>query len=283
MGYRIGGKPLNFSFQDPLSRKRSLCFSCIVNVGNPALIFNILKMIQPLKRTLNWGKSLHRLMVSLILTVMIGFWATPALATGIYQMPSLSSGSTTWVVDDGEILSRSTEGRLNNTLSDLAKETNYEVRLVTLRRLDYGETIDSFTEKLFKKWFPTAEEAANQVLLVLDLAKNNSGIQAGEQVKSLLPDDVAESVAQETLQYPIRHGDKYNEAFVAASDRLATILSGKPDPGAPKQEDNINVESTFKSAEETNDTSATIIVVVLLVIATIVPMATYYYFQGTRT
>lgn len=232
---------------------------------------------------MNWGKSLHRLIVSLILTVMIGFWATPALATGVYQMPSLSSGAATWVIDNGEILSRSTEGRLNNTLSDLAKETDYEVRFVTIRRLDYGETIDTFTEKLFKKWFPTSEEAANQAVLVLDIAKNNSSIQTGEKLKSLLTDEQAESVAQETLQYPIRKGDKYNEAFVEASDRLATILSGKPDPGAPKEEDNINVESTFKSAEETNDTSATIIVVVLLVIATIVPMATYYYFQGTRT
>ena len=272
-----------FPFSMSFRFNRWLIFSCIVNVGNPALIFNILTMIQPLKTTMNWGKSLQRLIVSLILTVMIGFWATPALATGVYQMPSLSSGSPTWVIDDGEILSRSTEGRLNNTLSDLAKETNYEVRFVIIRRLDYGETIDTFAEKLFKKWFPTPEEAANQTLVVLDLAKNNSAIQTGEKVKSLLTDEQAESVAQETLQYPIRKGDKYNEAFVAASDRLSTILSGEPDPGAPQEEDNISVESTFKSAEETNDTSATIIVVVLLIIATIVPMATYYYFQGTRT
>ena len=136
---------------------------------------------------------------------------------------------------------------------------------------------------MFQKWFPTPESAANQILLVLDTVTNNSAIQTGEKAQSLLTDDIAESVAQDTLKYPLRKGNKYNEAFIAASDRLATILSGKPDPGARKEEDNINVESTFKSAEETNDTSATIIVVVLLVVATVVPMATYYYFQGNRS
>lgn len=252
-------------------------------MGNPALISSILTMIQQLKTRLNWGNLLPGFMISLFLTVIVGFWTTPALATGVYQVPALSSPSDTWVVEMDDVLSRSTEGRLNNTLSDLAKKTGYEVRFLTVHRLDYGETIDSFAEKVFKKWFPTPETAANQTLLVLDTINNNSAIQTGEKTQSLLTDEIAESVAQDTLKYPLRKGDKYNEAFIAASDRIATVLSGEPDPGAPLEEDNINVDSTFKSAEETNDTSATIIVVVLLIVATIVPMATYYYFQGNRS
>jgi len=240
-------------------------------------------MIQHLKTRLNRGQLLPGFIISLVLTILVSFWATPALATGVYQVPALSGTDKTWVVEMDNVLSRSTEGRLNNTLSDLAKNTGYEVRFLTVHRLDYGETIDTFTEKVFQKWFPTPESAANQILLVLDTVTNNSAIQTGEKIKSLLTDEIAESVAQDTLKYPLRKGEKYNEAFIAASDRLATILSGKPDPGARKEEDNINVESTFKSAEETNDTSATIIVVVLLVVATVVPMATYYYFQANRS
>jgi len=104
-------------------------------------------------------------------------------------------------------------------------------------------------------------------------------IHTGDGVKSVLTDAIAESVASETLQVPLRQGDKYNEAFVNAGDRIVTVLSGKPDPGAPEVEDNIQVASTFKSAEETDDRSATIWVVVILVIATVAPMATYFYFQ----
>jgi uncharacterized protein len=240
-------------------------------------------MIQQLKRILNRGNLLPGFVISLILTLILGFSATPALATGVYQVPTVSSGDQTWVVELDGVLSRSTEGRLNNSLSELAKKTGYEVRFLTIRRLDYGETIETFTEKVFQKWFPTPEVAANQTLLVLDLLTNNAAIQTGEKTKSLLTDEIAESVVEKTLKYPLRKGDKYNEAFIAASDRISTVLSGEPDPGPPIEQDNISVESTFKSAEETDDTSATIIVAVLLIVATVVPMATYYYFQATRS
>ncbi|HBW58066.1 MAG TPA: beta-propeller domain-containing protein, methanol dehydrogenase [Oscillatoriales bacterium UBA8482] len=240
-------------------------------------------MIQQLKTILNRGNLLPGFVISLILTVILGFSATPALATGVYQVPTLSSGDQTWVVELDGVLSRSTEGRLNNSLSELAKKTGYEVRFLTIRRLDYGETIETFTEKVFQKWFPTPELAANQTLLVLDLLTNNAAIQTGEKTKSLLTDEIAESVVEKTLKYPLRKGDKYNEAFIEASDRISTVLSGEPDPGPPIEQDNISVESTFKSAEETDDASATIIVVVLLIVATVVPMATYYYFQANRS
>lgn len=240
-------------------------------------------MIQQLKTILNRGNLLPGFVISLILTVILGFSATPALATGVYQVPTVSSGDQTWVVELDGVLSRSTEGRLNNSLSELAKKTGYEVRFLTIRRLDYGETIETFTEKVFQKWFPTPEVASNQTLLVLDLLTNNAAIQTGEKTKSLLTDEIAESVVEKTLKYPLRKGDKYNEAFIAAADRISTVLSGEPDPGPPIEQDNISVESTFKSAEETDDASATIIVVVLLIVATVVPMATYYYFQATRS
>ncbi|CAC5340536.1 MULTISPECIES: photosystem II repair protein Psb32 [Planktothrix] len=240
-------------------------------------------MIQQLKTILNRGNLLTGFIISLLLTVILGFSATPALATGVYQVPTVSSGEQTWVVELDGVLSRSTEGRLNNSLSELAKTTGYEVRFLTIRRLDYGETIETFTEKVFQKWFPTPEVATNQTLLALDLLTNNAAIQTGEKTKSLLTDEIAESVVEKTLKYPLRKGDKYNEAFIAASDRISAVLSGEPDPGPPLEQDNISVESTFKSAEETDDMSATIIVVVLLIVATVVPMATYYYFQANRS
>jgi hypothetical protein len=48
---------------------------------------------------------------------------------------------------------------------------------------------------------------------------------------------------------------------------------------SPSDEQQVQVESTFKSAEETDDQTATIIVVIVLVVATVAPMATYFYLQ----
>ncbi|MCT7949503.1 TPM domain-containing protein [Ancylothrix sp. C2] len=229
----------------------------------------------------------HRLPyhIRLILSIVVLVVATqliglPALATGVYEIPSLAAGDPTWVIDKDEIISRINEGSISTKLDKLAKETGFEVRFVTVRRFDYGETAETFADKLFDKWFPTGEAKANQVLLVLDTTKNTSAIRTGDDLKSILSDEIAESVAQETLMVPLREGDKYNQAFLDAADRLVAVLSGEADPGARVVADTLNVERTFKKAEETDQGNSTIVVVVLLIAATVIPMVTYFWYQG---
>ncbi|MFB8789436.1 MAG: TPM domain-containing protein [Potamolinea sp.] len=238
-------------------------------------------MKQLLSQLYNRSKFLQSLILPLLLIILAsGLVAAPANAIGVYQMPKVSAGEPIWVLDKAEVLSRLNEGKLSNTLDDLAKKTGKEVRMVTIHRLDYGETTESFTNALFEKWFPTAEAQANQILLVLDTVTNTTAIRTGETVKSILADDIAKSVASETVTVPIRDGNKYNQAFSDASDRLVAVLSGNPDPGPPVVEENIQVASTFKKAEETDTKNSTVWVVVILVIATVVPMATYFLYQG---
>lgn len=229
----------------------------------------------------NWGKSLQHLILSVVLifatTVLV---AAPAFATGVYEMPSLAAGSSTWIIDKGEVVSRVTEGKISSKLSNLAKETGNEVRIVTVHRLDYDETIQSFTNQLFEKWFPTPEAQANQILLAIDTVTNSTAIRTGEKVKSIVPDEIAQSVASETVQVPLRQGDKYNQALEDAGDRLVAVLSGQPDPGPPKVVENVQVEGTFKKAEETDRGSSTVWVVGLLIAATVIPMATYFWYQS---
>ncbi|MBF2073917.1 MAG: TPM domain-containing protein [Synechococcales cyanobacterium C42_A2020_086] len=235
-------------------------------------------------RNQNWPRQLLAGLAGLIL--MLQLWmlgVEPASATGVYSMPSLAPGEPTWVVDQAGALSRATRGELGGNLEKLAKQTGTEVRFVTIHRLDYGETIDSFTDKLFETWYPTPEAQANQVLLVLDNVTNTAAIRVGSGVESVLPKETAESVAQETLLVPLRQGNKYNQAFLDASDRLVAVLSGEPDPGPPVVESDVQIEGTFARAEDTNDRSATILVVVLLVLATVIPMATYYLYQAFQS
>ncbi|MBE8998238.1 TPM domain-containing protein [Nostoc sp. LEGE 12447] len=235
-------------------------------------------MKQLLKQIFSSQKHLIRLVLTLVtVTLTASLFATPALATGVYQLSSLTAD--TWVLDQGEVISRLNEGKISSAFEDLAKQTNKEVRIVTVRRLDYGETPESFTKELFEKWFPTKEAQANQTLLVIDTVTNGTSIITGDEVKPLLTDAIAESVATETVSVPLRNGNKYNQAFLDASDRLVAVLSGKPDPGPPQIADNVQVEGTYKKAEETNQGNATAWVVGLLIAATVIPMATYYIYQ----
>lgn len=229
-----------------------------------------------MRSTLSWIFSVA---VLLLATQM---FVASAQATSLYEIPALEDD--TWIVDAADILSRSSEGKISTDLSKLAAQTGYEVRLVTIHRLDYEETAQGFTDKLFQRWFPEPDEQANQVLLVIDNVTNNTGIRTGEKVKQVLSDDIATSVAQESVLIPLKEGNRYNQALLGASERIVAVLSGNADPGPPELKDDVMVEGTFATKEKTKESNATVWVVGFLIAATVIPMATYYFYQwlGSR-
>ncbi|BAZ81424.1 TPM domain-containing protein [Sphaerospermopsis kisseleviana CS-549] len=237
-------------------------------------------MKQLLKQLFSGHSYLTRLIVPVLVMMMaISVFVTPAFATGVYQIPNLTAD--TWIVDEGDVLSRFNEGQISGAFKDLAKATGNEVRIVTIHRFDYGETPESFAKGLFTKWFPTPEAQANQAIVIVDTLTNGATIVSGDQVKTLLTDEIANSVTEETLGSALRDGNKYNQGFLDVRDRLVAVLSGKPDPGPPAEKETVQVESTFSNAEETdkNKGNATAWVVGLLIAATVIPMATYYLYQ----
>lgn len=216
------------------------------------------------------------LLSAILPLLLVALTAAPAWATGVTQIPDISTDPSTWVVDQADVISRINEGKLNRALKELAQQSGNEVKMVVVRRLNYGETIDSFADKLFARWYPTPEDQANKTLLVFDTITNNAAIRRGEATQALLSDEIAQSIVTDTIGVPIRKGDKYNQAFLGAEDRLVAVLSGQPDPGPPEVKPEIQVEGTFTPAEETDSRSSTIWVVSLLVAATVIPMATYF-------
>jgi uncharacterized protein len=238
------------------------------------LAYNIMSYIRHCLRQI--------LLLTIVAAISIGIFALPAQATAVYEVPVVSAGVPTWIVDQADVLSLSTKGKVKGTLEQLAKQTGKEVRFVTVHRLDYGDTIQIFTDKLFKKWFSTPEEQANQTLIVLDNVTNTIGIQTGVEVKSILTEAIATSITTETMSMPLRDGNKYNQAFSDGADRLMAVLSGQADPGPPKAISTPEVGRTFLKAEETeaNRTNFLIIVIGLLIAATIIPMATWWWYQN---
>lgn len=217
--------------------------------------------------------------LGLLLTIQC--WLTgigPAQATGVYELPPLPADKPLWVLDEAEVLSRFNQNSLSSKLEKLADETGQQVRFVTIRRLDYGETVDTFAKQLFEKWFADPATQQKQTLLVLDTLTNNAGIYRGEGTRPLLSDETATSVVQETLMAPLRDGDRYNQAFLDTGDRLVAILTGQPDPGPPRVASIVETEGTFATPEETAQSNATLWVIALLIAATVIPMATYYFY-----
>lgn len=206
----------------------------------------------------------------------IAGYVVPAHAAGVYDVPFGSVDQPIWLVDQAEAISRANEGRLNRELADLAAKTGRGLHFVAIRRLDYGQTMAEFTDKVFAKWFPTPETGANEVVVAIDVLTNNVAIAVGDNLKDLIPATTAESITGETIAYPLR-SSSYNQALLDAAARIGAIFEGKADPGPPDIAE-INIESTFTKAEDTKTTSSTIWVVVLLILATAIPMATYWWY-----
>jgi len=204
-----------------------------------------------------------KLLASLLLSCCIALAVSlsPAAAMGVYDLPILSPGAPTYVVDP------------------VAAISAQEVRMVVVRRLDYGQKIDNLADDILREWYPNSEDRANQTIIVLDTLTNKTAIRVGEEAKPLLTDAIADSILSETMAVPLKDGGKYNQALLDASRRLTAVLSGEPDPGPPEVA-TINIESTFTTAEETDDKNATIWVIVLLVLATVIPMVTYFWYAG---
>nr|WP_238568918.1 TPM domain-containing protein [Xenococcus sp. PCC 7305] len=217
--------------------------------------------------------------MSLIIMLFASFClANPAIATGLYELPNNPMAKDIWVVDLANEISLATQGSLSSDFKDLAKATGQEIRMVAIRRLDYGETINTLADKLFANWYPSEEDKSNQTLLVMDTLTNTAALRTGDAARMLVKPEIAESLVEETVGYDLRNGNKYNQAFLDASDRLMAVLSGEADPGPPAIEKTIQVASTFSSAEETDDGIAFTWVIVLLILATVIPMVTYFLY-----
>ncbi len=221
-----------------------------------------------------WNNGIRYLLLALLASTL---WVTPVWATSAIDIPFPETA--TGVIDEGNVLSAVTQGSVGRSLQDLAEATGMNVHIVTVHRLDYGETPQSFVDDLFSQWFPDPESQANQVIIALDTVTNGTAIHYGDAVAERLNPETAESIVQETMRVPLRDGN-YNQSVLDTVDRLAKVLKGEPDPGPPVVRETV-VEKTYKSKEETDDRSATIIVVALLIAATVIPMVTYFMYQGS--
>ncbi|OKH19720.1 photosystem II repair protein Psb32 [[Limnothrix rosea] IAM M-220] len=225
-------------------------------------------------KTISRWQKLGLWLVSVVL--VFGGFVLPAQATGVYDVPYSTPDQPIWLVDQAEAISRANDGRLNRELETLAEKTGKGLHFVAIRRLDYGQTIEEFAEKVFAKWFPTAADGSDEMVIAVDVLTNNVAIALGENLKEKFPEETIKSITEKTVGYPLRKS-AYNQALLEAEERVSAIFAGEADPGPPQIAE-INIESTFTKAEDTKTTSSTIWLIVLLVLATAIPMGTYWWY-----
>ena len=200
--------------------------------------------------------------------------APAAWATGLSDFTDQPPASH--VVDTADLLSRAANTELDKRLEAFGGSA-LDARLVTLRRLDYGLSLDGLGQGLLQRW--SAPAGPDQLLLLIESQNNSAAVVASEGLADRLPAAVLSSTAISTMGLPLREGARYRQASLDALDRLGAVLQGEADPGPPQLQERLPIETNIPTREETAASNAWLWVVVLLVVGTLVPMITWWVFS----
>ncbi|MFZ9147540.1 MAG: photosystem II repair protein Psb32 [Vulcanococcus sp.] len=223
----------------------------------------------------SFRNQLWALLVSGLL-VLVALIAPPAaLATGAQNFPEQLPAAA--VLDEADLLSRAANAEVTARLESLSDE-RVDARLITLRRLDYGTSLETLGQNLLERW--QNEANADRLLLLLIESQNNSAaVVAGSGLQQELSANLLSSTAISTMGLPLREGARYRQASLDALSRLEVVLNGQDDPGPPQLLERMPVETNIPTKEETASSNALLWVVVLLVVGTLVPMITWWVFS----
>ena len=224
------------------------------------------------------GDRLRHQFWSLLLAVVVLLGsvalAPAAWATGVADFSPQAPASH--VVDTADLLSRSANTELDRRLDGFGG-TALDARLVTLRRLDYGLSLDGLGQGLLQRW--SAPDAPPLLLLLIESQNNSAAVVASNELAAQLPQELLSSTALSTMGLPLREGARYRQASLDALDRLGAVLQGEADPGPPQLQERLPIETNIPTKEETASSNALMWVVVLLVVGTLVPMITWWVFS----
>ncbi len=219
--------------------------------------------------------TIGRLLQACLLVLLLALPVAPALAVSASDFADTLPPER--VLDQAGVLSRSASADVTRQLDALTAE-RVDARLITLKQLDYGISLNQLGDALLQRWQP-GDEANGLLLFLIDAQTNTAALVASPQLSGQLSGELLRSTARFTISPPIRDGARFRQASLDGIQRITTVLQGGEDPGIPVVAEVITPTSNVPSRDETASSNAFTWVVVLLVVGTVVPMATWWVFS----
>lgn len=223
---------------------------------------------ESLQRLIPEKRFLAALGVAVLLALSSGTEVPRAFAEVPSTVPS------TAFYDDVSVVPKGTAQLFGKAADSIANNTGFHVRFVIVRSLPFGSTPNDYAQQLASDW----QLGDKDILFVASVKLARAGVYVGEAARSILKDDVAKSIAEETFGIPA--GDeRYGAGLLDVSNRLIPVLGGEADPGPPIVSTG-EVVQNFKTKTETKNERNKYIKVVggVLIIALVAPLIqTYWY------
>jgi uncharacterized protein len=128
-----------------------------------------------------------------------------------------------WVTDLAGAFDQQNRENLLALSVELEKKTTAELAVVTVDSLR-GESIESYSTRLFNYWGVGKSGYNNGVLLVFSMQDRRMRIAVGDGLTSLLPDDLCQQIIDDTIA-PFFKAGRYGDGAYAGAARVAEVLS----------------------------------------------------------
>ena len=144
---------------------------------------------------------------------------TAAWATGLADFPSQPPASH--VLDQADLLSRSADAELDRRLQDFGGD-RIDARLVTLRRLDYGLSLDALGDQLVQAWGSDASDRS-LLLLLIESQNNSAAVVASNDLEGQLSTELLSSTAISTARPVVSSPSTHSSSRLVSLQRRGSI------------------------------------------------------------
>ncbi|MEG4574428.1 TPM domain-containing protein [Microcoleus sp. N3A4] len=159
---------------------------------------------------------------SLLCFSAIAFPLTSQAIT-VQEVPNPRQLNNTWVTDNANILSDSTETQLNQMISDLEAKNGSEIAVVTVPDTKPSATPKAFATELFNFWGIGKKGTNNGVLLLISSGERRVQIETGSGIQSILPDAKVVGIIKTEITPRFKQQD-FNGGTLAGTKALVNVL-----------------------------------------------------------
>lgn len=129
------------------------------------------------------------------------------------------------VNDYANLLSSEEKANLNSKLESYENQTSNQFVLLTINSLE-GDSIEDFTNKVFKSWKLGQSDKNNGVLVVFSKGERKLRIEVGYGLEGAIPDGIASQILRNDIAVLTKQ-NKFYEGFSAGFDALIRASLGE--------------------------------------------------------
>ena len=155
---------------------------------------------------------------------------TSCLALTVQEVPNPRQANSGWVTDMADILSPTTEARLNQIVSELEVKNGAEFAIVTVPQTNPDSTPKEFATGLFNTWKIGKKNRDNGLLLLISRGDRRIEIETGYGLEGVLPDAKVGQIIDRDIKPKFKQGDFDSGTLAGIQALVAAVDQEIPNP-----------------------------------------------------